>query len=141
MNYFVMEGSMEECYVQRYDSTGSSRCSYLEDFNPWPLLTDHGGCAASSTSTTTHNAQRAGVRGRRKLRHPAPPPAPLLEVRNELEDRYRLPVCDGRHDDRRQPQPPPPPTPTTTTDDGRRRAEVSKPRPERGAAEYPGRRW
>ena len=37
----------------------------------------HGGCAASSTSTTTHNAQRAGVRGRRNLRHPAPPPAPL----------------------------------------------------------------
>ena len=27
--------------------------------------------------TTTHNAQRTGVRGRRKLRHPAPPPAPL----------------------------------------------------------------
>ena len=88
--------------------------------------------------TTTHNAQRAGVRGRRKLRHPAPPPAPLLEVRYELEDRYRLPVCDGRHDDRRQPQPPPPPTPTTTTDDGRRRARVSKPRP---AERYGGVSW
>jgi hypothetical protein len=49
----------------------------------------------------------------------------------------RLPVCDGRHDDRQQ-------TTTTTTtdtddDDRRRRARVLLDRGlRRGAAEYPG---
>jgi hypothetical protein len=73
--------------------------------------------------TTTHNAQRTGVRGRRKLRHPAPPPAPkpisdlrgyLVPVKNFLSTTTKK----TRHGTT-QHQHLPPPTPTTTTATGR----------------------
>ena len=55
---------------------------------------------------------------------PLHPQLPYSKSASELDVRYRLPVCDGRHNNRRRQPPPPPPTPTTTTDDGRRRARV-----------------
>ena len=111
------------------------------------MLTDHGGCAASSTKTTTQKSQRAGAKGSRRQGHPGndTPLHPQLpyqvRLRAELEDRY-LPVCDGQNDDRRQTTTTT--TTTTDTDDDDRQLTTTTVQKysscglRRGLAEYPG---
>ena len=102
----------------------------------------HGGCAASSQRQrhTMHGGQESGA----GVNYATPlPPSSLTKSASELEDRYRLPVCDGRHNRRRQTTTTTTTTrQTTTTDNGRRRARVDpRQKPAERSCGVSWRRW